>query len=69
MTKPDIFTVQARIRPFSREKKLAHLANLIKVEKKRSFRRAELEALAKRIRFDALVDWNKSQHPAKQDRA
>lgn len=57
MTKPDIFTVQARIRRFSIKKKLAHLAELLEGEG-RTFRRSEIEALAKKIRTDALNKYN-----------
>lgn len=53
MTKPDIFTVQKRIRCLSPEHKLAFLSSLIKAEGPRTFRRAELVALAKKIRTDA----------------
>lgn len=57
MNKPDIFTVQDRIRRLSPEKKLAHIAALIKAEGPRTSRRAELEALAKRIRYKATRNY------------
>lgn len=44
-----ISEVLRRIRPLSREHKIAHLRGLIACEKKRSFRRAELEAALKPI--------------------
>lgn len=44
-----ISEVLRRIRPLSREHKIAHLRGLIAVEKKRSFRKAELEAALKPI--------------------
>jgi hypothetical protein len=45
--KSSIAEVLRRIRPLSRAHKIAHLRGLIACEKKRSFRRAELEAALK----------------------
>jgi hypothetical protein len=53
MSKPDIFTVQKRIRCLSPEHKLAFLSSLIKAEGPRTSRRAQLEVLAKKIRTEA----------------
>ena len=45
----DGIEVLRRIRPLSREHKMAFLRSLISLEKKRSWRRAELEAVLKAI--------------------
>jgi hypothetical protein len=49
MKPSSIAEILRRIRPLSREHKIAHLRGLIACEKKRSFRRSELEAALKPI--------------------
>jgi hypothetical protein len=50
MTKQSsIAEILRRIRPLARQHQIAHLRGLISCEKKRSFRRAELEAALKPI--------------------
>lgn len=60
-----ICEVIRRIRPLAREHKIAHLRGLIASEKKRSFRRSELEAALRPIMDEQL----KSECPKKRKRA
>ena len=55
-----IAEVIRRIRPLSRQQKIYHLRGLIASEKKRSMRRAELEAALKLIVNDQL-DWERRE--------
>ena len=61
MTRPTpIAEVLRHIRPLSRQHKIYHLRGLIASEKKRSLRRAELEAALKPILNDQ-IDWERRQ--------
>lgn len=55
-----IAEVLRRIRPLARQHKIFHLRALIAGEKKRSLRRAELEATLKPILNDQ-IDWERRQ--------
>lgn len=64
MKQTSIAEVLRRIRILPREHKIAHLRGLIACEKKRSFRRAELEAALKPIvntQLDSEVRQEKKQ--------
>ncbi len=55
-----IAEILRRIRPLSRQHKIYHLRGLIASEKKRSQRRAELEAALKPI-VNGQIDWERRQ--------
>ena len=60
MKSTPIAEVIRRIRPLSRQQKIYHLRGLISSEKKRSQRKAELEAALKPIVNDQL-EWERRQ--------
>jgi hypothetical protein len=60
MKQTPIVEVLRRIRPLKRQHKIFHLRGLIAAEKKRSQRRAELEAALKPIVNDQ-IDWERRQ--------
>lgn len=60
MKQTPIAEILRRIRPLSRQHKIYHLRGLIASEKKRSQRRAELEAALKPIVNDQ-IDWERRQ--------
>lgn len=60
MKPSSIAEILRRIRPLARQHKIYHLRGLIASEKKRSQRRAELEAALKPILNDQ-IDWERRQ--------